>query len=416
MRTPPTVRSVPGAVALALVAASFPPAVAPAQDVTFSRDVAPIFYRHCVSCHRPGEVAPMSLLSYEEARPWAKSIRRAVAAREMPPWFADPQHGRFANDRRLSERELETIVRWVEAGAPAGDLSEIPPAPALSVGWQLGEPDYVIDLPAVEVPATGDDIFPSPIIRLDIPARRWIRAVEVRPGDREVNHHVVLFMSNGRAVDEEGRFNILAVWAAGTGPTRFPEGMGRWVSPGDVLVGNLHYHPNGVEPRTDRSRVGLYFGEGEPEREVAAVLAGTTDFSIPPHAANHELAVTHTLKRDSTIVSYFPHMHLRGKDMAFFARYPDGRRETLLSVPGYDFDWQLFYYPEEPKQLPAGTVIEIVAHYDNSAANERNPDPSRAVGFGLQSTDEMMFGVFEYFEEPMGAVSTASSDPESPER
>jgi len=401
-------RSIAPLVALTL-AGIFPGVSAAEPGVTFARDVAPIFFEHCVSCHRPGEVAPMSLLSYDGARPWAKSIRRAVAEREMPPWFADPQHGAWANDRRLSEREIETIVAWVEGGAPAGDLSEVPPPPRFTEGWQLGEPDYVIDLPPVEVPATGDDIFPNPIIRLDIPERRWIQAVEVRPGDREVNHHVVLFMSNGRAVDDEGRFNILAVWAAGTGPTRFPEAMGRWVSPGDVLVGNLHYHPNGVEARTDHSRVGLYFGEGEPEREVAAVLAGTMDFSIPAHAANHELRASYELKRDSTIVSYFPHMHLRGKDMAFFANYPDGRRETLLSVPRYDFDWQLFYYPEQPKLLPAGTEIEIVAHYDNSDGNENNPDPSRAVGFGLQSTDEMMFGVFEFIEEPGVTAPTSES-------
>lgn len=318
----------------------------------------------------------------------------------MPPWFADPHYGDWSNDRRLSRREIDTIVRWVEGGAAPGDPAEMPAPPQFSAGWQLGEPDYVIDLPVVEVPATGDDIFPNPIIRLDIPERRWIQAVEVRPGDREVNHHVVLFMNSGRAVDSEGRFNILTVWAAGTGPTRFPDGMGRWIAPGDILVGNLHYHPNGVEPRTDHSRVGLYFGDGEPSRQIAAVLAGTMDFSIPAHAANHELRAIHTLQEESTIVSYFPHMHLRGKDMAFVARYPDGRAETLLSVPEYDFDWQLFYYPKEPKTFPAGTEIEIIAHYDNSAANDKNPDPSRAVGFGLQSTDEMMFGVFEYLAEP----------------
>ena len=370
-----------------------------AESVVFSRDVAPILMENCAHCHRPGEIAPMSLLSYGEARPWAKSIKKVVANREMPPWFAEAEHGPWANDTSLSDDEIRTIVAWVDQGAVEGDPALMPPPPVFTTGWQLGEPDYVFALPKVEIPADGPDLHPTPIMRLDLPERRWVRAVEVRPGDPEVNHHQVLFMAGGMGGDESqrenGRFNILAVWAAGTAPTVFPEGTGRWLSPGDLLVLNQHYHPNGVDARTDVTRVGLYFGEGEPDAEVSAVIAGTMDFKIPAGAENHELRVTHTLLEDVRIISYFPHMHLRGTDMTFIATRPDGTKETLLHVPNYNFDWQLFYYPEEPKHFPKGTEIEIIAHYNNSESNEFNPDPTRDVGFGLQTTDEMMFGVFE---------------------
>jgi len=287
----------------------------------------------------------------------------------------------------------------VDQGATQGDASHMPPAPVFTDGWQLGEPDFVFSLPTVEIPADGPDLFPNPIIRLQVPERRWVRAIEVRPEDPEVNHHQVIFMTGRDSIREQGYFNILAVWAAGTAPTVFPEGAGRWVGPGDLLVLNQHYHPNGVDARTDTTRVGLYFGEGELEDEIEAILAGTMEFSIPAGAENHELVVTHEILADSNIISYFPHMHLRGKDMTFTATYPDGSREVLLNVPAYDFDWQLFYYPKEPKFLPKGTQIEILAHYDNSSGNANNPDPTRSIGFGLKTTDEMMFGVFELIEQ-----------------
>jgi len=387
---------------LVLVAATSVPAFAAETDadaVVYTSDVAPILMQNCVSCHRPGEIAPMSLLTYEESRPWAKSIKKAVSTRTMPPWFADPAHGEWANNPSLTTSEIDTIVAWVDQGARQGDASLMPPAPVFTDGWQLGEPDFVFSLPTVEIPAEGPDLFPTPITSLQIPERRWVRAVEVRPEDPEVNHHQVIFMTGREAIQEQGYFNILAVWAAGTAPTVFPEGAGRWVNPGDLLVLNQHYHPNGVDARTDTTRVGLYFGEGELEDEIQAILAGTMDFKIPAGAENHELVVTHEILADSKIISYFPHMHLRGKDMTFTATYPDGTREVLLNVPSYDFDWQLFYYPKEPKFLPKGTQIEILAHYDNSSANVNNPDPTRTIGFGLKTTDEMMFGVFELIEE-----------------
>ena len=396
------------------------PAAAAAEDgdagaPVFSRDVAPILMRHCVACHRPGQVAPMSLLTYQEARPWARSIRRVVASGEMPPWFANPEYGAWANDARLSREEIETIVAWVDGGAEAGDPALMPAPPRFRNGWQVGEPDYVIELPPVTVPATGPDMAPNPIVRLDIPERRWLRAVEFQPGDRTVNHHQVAFMGGfgslggGAGQERQGGgqpggnaggvgLRILGIWAVGAAPTVFPDGAGRWVNPGDMLVINQHYHPNGESERTDTTRIGLYFGEGPLEVEVEAILASRMDFTIPAGAPNHRIVARHELGADSRIVSYFPHMHMRGTSMSFTALHPDGRREILLDVPEYDFDWQLFYYPEAPNLLPAGTVVEVVAHYDNSAGNPGNPDPTRDVGFGFQSTDEMMVGIFELIE------------------
>ncbi len=387
--------------------------VAPRADApTFSKDVAPILYANCVSCHRPGEVAPMSLRSYDEVRPWARSIKDKVAKREMPPWFADPAHGTFANDARLSDAHIATIVRWVDAGAPRGNAAEEPTPPTLTEGWQLGEPDYIITLPKIEVPAEGDDLFPTPNLTIDIPEDRWIRAVEIRPSNRAVTHHSVLFMAGGVGggmVGSSGFVDVLGVWAVGTPPTVYPDGVGRWVRKGQQLRTNLHYHPNG-KAQSDRTRVGLYFGKGELTKEVTTAVAGDVTFRIPAGAKNHEMRALYVIDQDINVVSFFPHMHFRGKDMTMTALLPDGRRQTLLRVPKYDFNWQLYYFLKAPVPLPRGTIVEAVAHYDNSADNPNNPDPTRDVTFGEQSNDEMMFGVFDFM--PKDGVSPVPTTPD----
>jgi hypothetical protein len=221
----------------------------------------------------------------------------------------------------------------------------------------------------------------------------------VRPSNREVTHHSVIFATGaGPLAGASGFFDVLAVWAVGTPATVYPEGMGRRLRPGQQLRTNLHYHPNG-KPGIDQTRVGLYWGKGELKKEVTAGLAGDLTFLIPPRAKNHEMRAVYVVDQDISIVSYFPHMHLRGKDMMMTATFPNGRKETLLKVPAYDFNWQLFYYPKERVALPRGTRIDLVAHYDNSAENPSNPDPERAVTFGEQSTDEMMFGMFEFIAD-----------------
>ena len=341
--------SVVAAVAALAVWQRWPSAAAP--TVTFTRDVAPIFYAKCVGCHRPGEVAPMSLLTYADARPWTRAIKEKVVARQMPPWFADPAIGAFANDPRLTSTEIDTIARWVDGGSPQGDVKDLPNPPAFTDGWQMGEPDLVVELPEVQIPATGADYFPTPSLALNLTEDRWLRK-------------------------------------------------------GQTLRTNLHYHPNG-KPQVDRTKIGFYFGSADLKKEVAAALAGNVTFSIPPQSRNYELRATYAVDQDIDVVSLFPHMHLRGQDMTMTATYPGGRRETLLSVPKYDFNWQLFYFPKTRLSLPQGTRLDLVAHYDNSSANRRNPDPNRTVTFGEASTAEMMFGMFEF--TPTNGVSPKPS-------
>jgi hypothetical protein len=388
-----------GVPALALALAGPWQSTPSAADVTFTKDVAPILNEKCVTCHRPGEVAPMSLRSFEEARPFARAIKDKVVARQMPPWFADRSIREFSNDPSLTEKEIATISAWVDDGAPQGNAADLPAAPAFTDGWQLGEPDYVVELPEVHIPATGGDYFPTPNLTLDIKEDHWVRAIEVRPSNREVTHHTVIFAAGNPMSlmmgGSDGFFDVLAVWAVGTAPTTYPEGTGRWIRKGEMLRTNLHYHPNGT-PQIDRTRVGFYFGKGELRKEVVAGLTGAIGFNIPPQATNHEVHSVFVADQDMDVISLFPHMHLRGKDMTMTANYPDGRRETLLSVPQYDFNWQLFYYPKTALRLPRATRLEVVAHYDNSSGNKKNPNPNRSVHFGESSNDEMMFGMFEF--------------------
>ncbi len=371
---------------------------------TFTRDVAPILYENCLSCHRAGEGAPMSLKTYDEARPWAKSIKDMVSSRKMPPWFADPNHGTFKNDPTLSETEIATIVKWVDAGAPKGNPTDMPEAPRFTEGWRLGEPDHVINLPEVNVPADGGDYFPDLNFTADVPEDRWVQAVEFRPSNLEVTHHVVIFMNGG--IGMNGRFDVLGVWSVGTAPNVYPDGMGRRIEKGQRLMANMHYHPNG-KPAVDRTKIGLHFGKGDLQHEVRAALAGSFSLQVPANDANHRETASWYVDRDIQIISLFPHMHLRGKDMRLSAAYPDGKEDILLNVPGYDFNWQLFYYPQEPITLPAGSRVDILAHYDNSSGNPNNPDPNSDIFFGTSTDDEMLFGIFEYIEvgdKPLNAV------------
>src|SRR5262245_27490673 len=225
----------PTCIAALVIASAFAivrPLGGAAPGATFTRDVAPILHRTCVSRHRAGEVAPMALLTYQDARPWARSIKEKVTSRQMPPWFADPNVGAFSNDPRLTAAEIETIARWVDAGAPQGDPKQMPALPVFTEGWQLGEPDQIIELPEVQIPATGADYFPTPNIALDLKEDRWVRAIEVRPSNREVTHHTVIFSTSGNPMSGTGLFDVLAVWAVGTPPTVYPDGMGRWVRKG----------------------------------------------------------------------------------------------------------------------------------------------------------------------------------------
>jgi hypothetical protein len=349
----------------------------------------------------------MALRTFEETRPFARAIKDRVVSRRMPPWSADRSAGAFANDPSLTEREIATIVRWVDSGAPQGAPHDMPPLPRFPEGWRLGEPDLVVELPEVAIPATGPDLFPLPTARLDLDEDRWIRAVEVRPGNPQVAHHALLFAGGAGRLTIADPTNILAVWATGSPPTVYGDGLGRWLRKGQVVTANLHYHPNGAAA-TDRTRIGFYFGRGELKKEVRTGVAGNVTFQIPPHAARHELRGVYVADQDISVISFFPHMHLRGTAMRMTATFPDGRQQVLLNVPAYDFNWQLFYYPIERVRIPRGTRVDVVAHYDNSPANRANPNPDRTVSFGETTDDEMMFGTFEFI--PDEGVSPAAAD------
>ena len=290
-----------------LVSGAFNVAVAAQNEVTFTRDVVPILYENCVSCHRPGELAPMALRSYDEVRPWARGIRDKVVSGAMPPWFAVSRPGHFKNDSRLTQDEIDTIARWVDTGARQGDPGDLPEFQTFVEGWGLGEPDLIVTLDEVTVPAEGNDYCPDLSHTLDIPEKRWIRAIEVQPSNRKVTHHSVIFTSAGGAGGgtESGFFDVLAVWSVGTNPHEFPEGMGRWVYPDQRWTINAHYHPSGTV-ETDRTQIGLYFGEGELQKKVMAALAGTTTFEIPANAANHEVRASYIIDQDVSVISFFP--------------------------------------------------------------------------------------------------------------
>ncbi len=364
------------------------------EQVTYVDHVAPIFNSSCVSCHQPGEIAPMSLLSYDEARPWARTIQRAVNDGAMPPWHADPEHGAFKNDRRLSAHDVALIDKWVTTGAQRGDGEFETPTPNED-GWRLGEPDLIVTLDAVSLPGGGPDVFRDLIQKIDSQGDTWIRAVEVKPGNRRVVHHVILMAMGNGGQSEAG---WLGAWAAGMDPMVFPEGTARLVKEGSRLVADMHYHPD-ADPTTDQTQIGLYFYDGEPEKELQNLWIQNNGFEIPAGAANHQVRASMTFDQDSAIHGLLPHMHYRGKDFTYTAHYPDGTSEVLLKVSDYDFNWQTLYELAEPKKIPAGTRIECVAHFDNSTGNPDNPDPTRNVRFGNESYDEMMIGFVDAVAE-----------------
>ena len=370
---------------------------------TFTKDVAPIFYKRCAECHRPGEVAPMSLLTYKDARPWAKAIREKVLERKMPPWLADPRHGRFENDRRLSQQEIDTTVGWVDGGAIQGEESDLPPMPKLEPGWIIGKPDAVIALQEeIDVPADGVIPYKYFTVPTNFTEDRWIQAAEIRPGNRSVVHHIIVFVQEPGAKPDpevrEGRGLKLAGFAPGEQPKVFPLGTAKLVKAGSKFTFQMHYTPNG-KPAKDRSYIGLIFAKEPVKRKVLTGTATNARFVIPAGDPNYEVHSSWEAKEDVRLVDLMPHMHLRGKDFTYTAVFPDGRSEVILSVPKYDFNWQLLYRFKGPFLLPKGSRLECVAHFDNSPNNKYNPDPSKEVRWGPQTWEEMMIGWFDYILE-----------------
>jgi hypothetical protein len=365
---------------------------------TYTKDVAAILNRRCVECHRPGEVAPMAFTSYKEVRPWAKAIKERVAVRAMPPWLADPAHGSFKNDRRLSDQEIETIGAWVAAGSPEGNAADLPPAPEFVVGWNIGKPDQVFDIGTdFDIPAEGTVPYKYFRVPTNFTEDKWVQAAEIRPDKRAAVHHIIVFIQEGgknqMATGMGG--SLLAGFAPGEPPLRFEPGTARLVKAGSTLLFQVHYTPNG-KPAKDRSYIGLKFATAAPEHRAMTGNAMNHGLKIPAGDPNYEVKSSYIVKDDMTLTSFMPHMHLRGKDFKYTVVYPDGREEVLLSVPKYDFNWQLAYELKKPLLLPNGTRIDCVAHFDNSPNNKFNPDPTKEVHWGDQTWEEMMIGWFTY--------------------
>ncbi len=362
--------------------------------VTFYRDVLPILQNHCQECHRPAQMAPMSLTTYEESRPWAKAIRDQVRSRKMPPWPADPCCGHFANDRSLRPAEIETLAKWADTGAAKGDLRDAPPPKTWPEGWNLPSHDLELAMPrAFEVPASGAveyQYFPIPT---GFKEDRWVQAVEVRPGNRKVVHHIVVYIREPGSTWTGGptKADILTVYAPGSTPDVWPEGMAKLIKAGSDLVFEVHYTPTG-KPAKDLTRIGFVFAKGPPEKRVLTLQLNNDHFLIPAGEKDYRVSAWGSLPNDALLLSMFPHMHLRGKSFVF--ALIDGKR-TLLNVPNYDFFWQLSYRLKVPIPLKKGTRIECWATYDNSPNNPRNPDPSVDVKYGHQSWEEMMVGFFD---------------------
>jgi len=422
------------------------PQSTPSRDgaPTFSRDVAPIFYDKCVSCHRPGEVAPMSLITYGDVRPWASAIREKVTTRVMPPWHADRQYGTFRNDLSLTEREIDAIAAWVGAGAREGDPAELPKRPAFPEGWQIGTPDQVFQMAAdYQVPASGTIDYQYFEVPTHFTEDRWMQAGEVRAGDRAHVHHIIVYVREpqarnrpnvvavrpilptgqapapaparrpgettrtGRAAAAPGGGDAMLVnWAVGEDAPVYVPGTAKRIPAGSTLIFQVHYTTNGT-PGVDRSRLGLIFAKEPPAREIRTGLIANPLFAIPPGASNHEVEAEASFGDDVKVWTLHPHMHLRGKDMTYTVTYPDGRNEIVLRVPKFDFGWQTDYWLAEPLALPKGSKLHVRAHFDNSTANRSNPDPAATVRWGDQTWEEMMIGFFTYTVD--GQASQRSS-------
>jgi mono/diheme cytochrome c family protein len=385
---------------------------------TFYRDVLPIFQQHCQRCHRSGEIGPMPLVTYENARSYAQEIANFVGERKMPPWFADPHYGRFSNDPSLTSEEIQKLTAWADANEPAGEPKDAPPPRQWVEGWNIAKPDVIVKMPKpVALPAHGDVEYTYEIVPTGFTEDKWVQMSEIRPSSRENVHHAVVYIrppdskwlrhapvgapfTASDMTDEDSRHgahwtdsDILLVYAPGSSPDRWPSGMAKFVPAGSDLVFQMHYTTHG-HAASDQTSIGIAFAKQPPAQRVLTLQLTNDHFVIPPGVDNYRVEARGTLPNDATLLSFLPHMHLRGKQFDYNIVSPNGSIETLLRV-NYDFYWQLSYHLAEPRLLKAGTTLQAVALYDNSRNNLHNPDPEAAVRWGDQTYDEMMVGFFD---------------------
>jgi mono/diheme cytochrome c family protein len=390
-----------------------------AAPVTFTKDVLPILQRNCQTCHRPGEIAPMSFLTYADTKPWAKAIKAATITRQMPPWFADPAYGHFANDRSLKDAEIKTLAAWADTGAVEGNAKDAPAPRVFHDGWNL-KPDMVIEMPMdVQLPATGTINYKSILVKANFPEDRWVVAAEMRAGNTAAVHHMraivrppnsewmkdaipgVAYEAGDPEVGRQAaESDVVGKFNPGLGAQDFSTfESAKFVPKGSDIVFSMHYTATG-KPSTDRSKVGLIFAKNPPK--VRYFLSeGPTAFNmaIPAGAENAEVVSEIVTQADTKLVYIQPHMHLRGKDYEVRLVFPDGKRETIFKAK-WDFNWQVGYDLEKPIDIPKGTRIIGIAHYDNSANNKFNPDPTKLIVWGQQNWDEMQNCFMGFLVDP----------------
>jgi hypothetical protein len=430
---------------------------ADAPTPTFTKDVAPILAKSCVTCHRPGEVAPMSLMTYQEVRPWAKAVKSKVVNRQMPPWYADPKIAdvKFRNNRRLTDAQVDVIAKWVDAGAPKGDDADMPKMPEGGSGWAYGEPDYIIDMPLTyQIPAEGEIDYLTFYVPSPFDHDVFVEKIEMRPSNKAVVHHETAWSTTlredlkivdglpysldgkplaknqvrpqGTTVFDGPVQTKLICYVPGRGFEEHRPGTAKRIEGGKnkYIVFDVHYQASG-KPETDHSQIGLWFSKVPVTHEVITEMVGggtggtrlleggmmppteqvTVDGmtrmrtkipNIPPYADNWEITGITPVPDAITLYGLSPHMHLRGKDVFYKVVYPDGSEKPILNVPKYDFNWQLFYDLEEPLKIPAGSKIVALGHFDNSPNNRYNPAPEKEVFWSEQSWDEMYEPYIEF--------------------
>jgi hypothetical protein len=396
---------------VAAIGCPIPEAAEAVAHPTYTKDVAPVLQKNCQECHRPGQVGPFALETYEQARKRAADIATVVEERTMPPWKASPHFGlRFKDERLLPEKDIATLVAWSEEGAPEGAPADLPPAPKFSDEWQLGTPDLVVDIGAdFTVPASGYDVYRCFVVPTHLDKDQYVTAADYRPGNRRVVHHILAYAdTSGKARERdqadpgpgyacfggpgEPIHSDLGGWAPGIQPSTLPEGIGRSLPRGSDLIVQVHYHPSG-KPETDRTRIGLYFARKPIHQTLHWIPAFNPGMELPPGQSNIEIKAAWPIPVDLVGHAVTPHMHLLGRDIAMSVKFPDGKEQDLVKIDDWDFNWQYSYFFQKPIDLPKGSVLNVVAHYDNTDANPRNPNkPPKLVKWGEATTDEMCVG------------------------
>jgi len=393
-----------------------------APSATFYKDVLPVLQSRCQECHRSGEIGPMPFITYKETRPWAKAIREVVRTKKMPPWFADPAHGRFSNDRSMTQKEIDTLVTWADTGAAEGEKRDAPAVREWPSGWQIAKPDAIFTMPAAfDVPANGKIDYQYIVIPTGFTEDKWVQVVEARPSARSVVHHVVVYVrepsSNwlrGEAepgvpfvpprTTPEGRprgdiggagSDILTIYTPGNVPDTFVPGQAKFIKAGSDLVFQMHYTANNKSAASDKTSVGMIFAKEPPAERVLTVALSNDKFVIPAGDENYRVPASATLPNGGTLLSFFPHMHVRGKAFEYKLKQPGEEEAVLLKVPNYNFNWQLTYRLAKPLEIKPGAQMEMAGWFDNSPNNPHNPDPKAEVRWGEQSWEEMMIGFFD---------------------